>query len=128
TDDERSLMETHTLIGDRILEALAQEHGASLVFLGMASAIVRHHHERYDGTGYPDRLVGDAIPAAARLVAVADVYDALRRQRSHKKALPHPDAVRILTHLSMGQFDPTLIDALLECQEVFERIYRETAD
>ena len=96
TEAERSLMETHTIIGDSILEALGQEYGASLVFLRMASAIVRHHHERYDGTGYPDRLAGEAIPAAARLVAVADVYDALRRQRFHKPAFEHAEAVRIL--------------------------------
>jgi response regulator RpfG family c-di-GMP phosphodiesterase len=61
TASERSLMETHTVIGDRILEALAQQHGESLTFLGIASAIVRHHYERFGGKGYPDRLVGDAI-------------------------------------------------------------------
>jgi putative two-component system response regulator len=128
TDAERRLLRTHPLIGDRILDALAHEHGHSLEFLGMARAIVRHHHERYDGDGYPDRLAGDGIPAVARLVAVADVYDALRRDRPHKRALPHTEAVQILTQLSVGQFDPTLIEALTKCQADFERIYRETAD
>ncbi len=128
SDSERQLLRTHPLIGDRILDALAHEHGGSLEFLGMARAIVRWHHERYDGGGYPDRLAGDAIPAAARLVAVADVYDALRRERPHKQALPHNDSIRIMTDLSLGQFDPTLIDALKVCQSEFERIYRETAD
>jgi response regulator RpfG family c-di-GMP phosphodiesterase len=125
TDDERSLMETHTIIGDRMLEALAQEHGESLVFLGMASAIVRHHHERYDGSGYPDRLSGEGIPAAARLVAVADVYDALRRRRFHKPALGHPEARQILLHKSSGHFDPTLLEAFAACEADFERIYRD---
>ena len=124
TDSERSLMETHTVIGDSILEALGQEYGASLVFLRMASAIVRHHHERYDGTGYPDRLSGEAIPAAARLVAVADVYDALRRERSHKSALDHAEAARIVES-SEGHFDPAVLRAFQARQREFERIYRD---
>jgi putative two-component system response regulator len=128
SDGERRLVKTHPLIGDRILEALAREHGTSLEFLGAARGIVRHHHERYDGEGYPDKLAGDAIPAAARLAAVADVYDALRRDRPHKKALPHAEALRIITHLSKGQFDPTLVQALIACADQFERIYRDTAD
>ncbi len=125
TDAERSLMETHTIIGDSILEALGQEYGTSLVFLRMASAIVRHHHERYDGNGYPDKLAGEAIPAAARLVAVADVYDALRRQRSHKPALDHAEAVRTMLEKSPGQFDPAVLRAFEARQQEFERIYRD---
>ncbi|HLN28221.1 MAG TPA: protein kinase [Gemmataceae bacterium] len=123
---ERQLMETHPVIGDQILEAIAHEHGESLEFLSMASAIVRHHHERYDGNGYPDRLVGDAIPPAARLVALADVYDALRRQRFHKPALTHAEASRILLQDSNGQFDPILLRAYAMCEREFERIYRDT--
>jgi len=120
---ERALVQTHTLIGDRILEGLAREHGTALEFLGMARAIVRHHHERYDGKGYPDRLAGAAIPAAARLVAVADVYDALRRERAYKKALPHDEAVHILLRKSEGQFDPDLLKALSACHPEFERAF-----
>jgi response regulator RpfG family c-di-GMP phosphodiesterase len=122
--EERELMKTHTLIGDRILEALGREHGQSLGFLGTATAIVRHHHERYDGQGYPDGLAGDDIPAAARLVAVADVYDALRRRRYHKPALGHEQAVHILLCESAGQFDPALLRAFEACAAEFERIYR----
>jgi response regulator RpfG family c-di-GMP phosphodiesterase len=122
---ERALVQTHTLIGDRILEALGREHGTALEFLGMARAIVRHHHERYDGKGYPDRLAGAAIPAAARLVAVADVYDTLRRARAYKRALPHEEAVHILLRKSDGQFDPDLLKALAACHEEFERAYAE---
>src|SRR5262249_3487437 len=106
---ERRLVETHPLIGDPILDALGREDVSSLDFLGTARTVVRHHHERFDGKGYPDRLGGDAIPAAARLVAVADVYDALRRRRLHKPALAHSAAVRIITEQSDGQFDPTLV-------------------
>ena len=126
TDEERRLMETHTVIGDRILEAIGKEHGQSLAFLGMASAIVRHHHERYDGTGYPDRLCGEEIPPAARLTALADVYDALRRRRLHKPALTHIEAAKILLEQSAGQFDPFVLQAFAVRQHDFERIYRET--
>jgi putative two-component system response regulator len=124
---ERQVMETHTTIGDRILAALARDHGNSLEFLGMARAIVRHHHERFDGEGYPDGLAGDAIPPAARLVAVADVYDALRRQRRHKPAMSHAEAVRVLEE-SEGQFDPDLMRAFASCRAQFERIYEEIKD
>jgi response regulator RpfG family c-di-GMP phosphodiesterase/serine/threonine protein kinase len=127
TPAERALVETHPLIGDRILEVLGKEHGAALEFLGMARAIVRHHHERYDGRGYPDRLSGDAIPAAARIVAVADVYDALRRARQYKVAMPHEKAIHVLQH-SPGQFDPSLLEALSYCEGEFERIYRDICE
>jgi putative two-component system response regulator len=94
----------------------------------MASAVVRHHHERYDGQGYPDGLMGSAIPAAARLVAVADVYDALRRPRPHKSALPHETACRILLEHSRGQFDPELLQAFAACQDRFQQIYDQVRD
>jgi putative two-component system response regulator len=123
---ERALIETHTLIGDRILEALGREYGESLVFLGTARAIVRHHHERYDGRGYPDKLAGDAIPAPARLVAVADVYDALRRERQHKPAWSHAQAVQSLLRESAGQFDPSLLRAFARGHEEFRRVYHDT--
>ncbi len=127
TPSERALVETHPLIGDRILEVLGQEHGHSLEFMGMARAIVRHHHERYDGRGYPDRLSGDAIPAAARLVAVADVYDALRRERPHKAAMSHVQAIEVIRN-SPGQFDPTLLTGLSACADEWENIYRDICE
>jgi putative two-component system response regulator len=122
---ERETVQMHAQLGDDILAALAREHGTSLEFLGMARVIVRSHHERWDGTGYPDRLKGEAIPPAARLVAVADVYDALRRMRLYKPALPHLAALRVMVTRSEGQFDPTLVDALQRCHGEFERIYNE---
>jgi putative two-component system response regulator len=125
---ERLLMEAHPLIGDRMLEALAREYGTSLEFLGIARAIVRHHHERFDGRGYPDRLAGDAIPPAARLVAVADVYDALRRQRVFKAAMSHAEAVETILRRSTGQFDPSLLAALSACHPEFERIFRDVCE
>jgi response regulator RpfG family c-di-GMP phosphodiesterase/serine/threonine protein kinase len=128
TPQERAQVQEHPLIGDRMLEALAQQYGNSLDFLGMARVIVRHHHERYDGNGYPDKLRGDAIPPAARLVAVADVYDALRRMRMYKPALSHANALTQMLERSVGQFDPSLLMALRRCEKEFERIFRETED
>jgi response regulator RpfG family c-di-GMP phosphodiesterase/serine/threonine protein kinase len=125
---ERAQMERHTLIGYDILESLAREHGNSLPFLGMAMAVVRSHHERYDGKGYPDHLEGDNIPEAARLVAVADVYDALRRQRRHKPALPHAQTVRQILEGSPGQFDPFLLRTFAACEKEFERIFSDVTD
>src|SRR5260370_12159114 len=106
---ERAQMERHTLIGYDILESLGREHGQSLPFLGMAMAIVRSHHERYDGKGYPDHLQGENIPEAARVVAIAYVYDALRRKRHHKPALPHAQTVRHIMAGPPWQFDPLLL-------------------
>jgi response regulator RpfG family c-di-GMP phosphodiesterase/tRNA A-37 threonylcarbamoyl transferase component Bud32 len=125
---ERAQMERHTLIGYDILESLGREHGQSLKFLGMAMAIVRSHHERYDGKGYPDHLEGDNIPEAARVVAIADVYDALRRKRHHKSALPHSQTVRQIMEGSPGQFDPFLLRTFSACEHEFERIFREVGD
>ncbi|MGL4550591.1 MAG: HD domain-containing phosphohydrolase, partial [Gemmataceae bacterium] len=128
TPQERELVQEHPAIGDRMLEALGREYGTALDFLGMARVIVRHHHERWDGRGYPDKLAGDAIPPAARLVAVADVYDALRRMRMYKPAHSHATAMKMMTERSPGQFEPALLDALRRCQGEFERIYRENED
>ena len=81
TPAERTVIKAHPLTGVAVLEALGREHGESLTFLSIARAVVRNHHERWDGAGYPDKLAGEKIPPAARLVALADVYDSLRRDR-----------------------------------------------
>lgn len=125
---ERALVETHPIVGDRILASLAKAHGESMDFLGMARAIVRWHHERYDGQGYPDRLQGDAIPPAARLAHLADVYDALRRARHHKEAMSHTEAMDLILGEASGEFDPVLLDAFEQCQSTFEKIFREVGD
>jgi putative two-component system response regulator len=125
---ERLIMETHTVIGANTLRKVAQQHGAALGFLHMGIDIARHHHERYDGTGYPDRLAGSAIPLAARLVAVCDVYDTLRAQRPFRPALSHAAAVRVMIEESPGQFDPLLLQALERCAPQFEAIFRELPD
>jgi response regulator RpfG family c-di-GMP phosphodiesterase len=126
--DERVLMQTHTLIGAETLQGVAQYHGSAMAFLQMAIDIVRHHHERYDGTGYPDRLAGSDIPLAARLVTIADVYDALRSRRAYKPALSHAAALQVMLEVNSGQFDPALLQVFQRCAPQFERIYRESPD
>ena len=106
------------------LQKVAERHGFARAFLQMAIEIARHHHERYDGTGYPDRLAGEAIPLAARIVAIGDVYDAARSRRNYKPALPHA-AVEGMIKKSSGQFDPALQQVFVRCAPRFERIFRE---
>ena len=94
----------------------------------MAVDVARHHHERFDGKGYPDRLAGEEIPLSARIVAIADVYDALRSKRIYKPALPHADAVRIMVKEDTGHFDPFLLATFQRCCEDFERIFQQLTD
>src|SRR5207244_3421581 len=106
----------------------AREHGFAKAFLKMATDITRHHHERYDGAGYPDRLSGDAIPMSARIVAIGDVYDAMRSRRIYKPAFPHAEVVRIITTDSPGHFDPALVHIFHQCADRFDQLYRESMD
>ena len=101
--------------GGDLLQKVARSHGFAAAFLQMAIDITRHHHERWDGKGYPDRLHDEAIPLSARFVAIADVYDALRARRPHKPALSHGAAVEVLTEASQGQFDPNLVQVFRSC-------------
>ncbi len=126
--DERSIMESHTLLGADILEAVARQQGVCVAFLQMAIEIVRHHHEQYDGSGYPSGLAGDAIPLAARITTVADVYDALRSKLVYKPGLPHASVRRLLLKPDQTQFDPALLVAFRECDNSFEQIFTETPD
>jgi putative two-component system response regulator len=127
SSEERILMQTHTTIASETLHEVSKLHSGSGVFLRMAIDIVRHHHERFDGTGYPDRLAGNSIPLGARIVAIADVYDALRCRRSYKPALAHSASVQII-EASSGQFDPNLIHVFREVAPKFETIFREFPD
>jgi len=124
--DERFQMQTHTTIGADTMREIASKHNFSLAFLQMAMEVMRHHHERYDGAGYPDRLAGANIPLAARIVSIADVYDALRTRRAHRPALSHASAVQMMLHAGEGQFDPALLQIFQRVQSSFDRIHRES--
>ena len=128
TAEERLLMETHTCMGADFLAEFAGENRARDDFFKMAIDVARHHHERFDGEGYPDRLAGEAIPLAARIMAIADIYDALRSRRPHKPALSHDVAVRIMTEQSAGQFDPALLEVFQRCAADFDKTFRDSPD
>jgi putative nucleotidyltransferase with HDIG domain len=106
----RRVMERHTILGAAILAHVRTP------WLRLAAQIALNHHERWDGSGYPAGLSGEAIPLAARLVAVADVYDALRSERSYKAPLGHDEALSRLFEgdgrIHPGQFDPRVLAAL----------------
>jgi hemerythrin-like metal-binding protein len=110
--DERAKMETHSPVGGRILDKALVLAPDSL-YLSLGAAIARHHHERYDGAGYPDGLAGEAIPLAARIVTVADVFDALTSERPYKRAWPEAEAFAYLTDQAGKQFDPAVVAAAL---------------
>jgi len=128
TPEEHLQMQQHANIGADVLQEVARHHGTALAFLGMAIDICRHHHERYDGTGYPDRLAGAAIPLSARMVTLADVYDALRSRRVYKPALAHAAALQIMLGASDGQFDPALLQVLARCADRWDKIFRAHVD
>ena len=106
TADERRTMQQHALIGVRILDQLR--------FLDREVPIVRHHHERWDGHGYPDAISGEAIPLGARILAVADAFDAITSERVYRRARDVHEALRILIEESGRQFDPNVVDALIQ--------------
>lgn len=121
--DERLAMQRHTTIGAEKLQEVADQHGFALAFLRMSIDIARHHHERFDGKGYPDGLIGTEIPLAARMVTICDVYDALRSPRVYKPAFTHATAVKMMSEEPGGQFDPALFSIFLRCGDDFEQIY-----
>ncbi len=107
---EFEAIKQHPLIGGRVLED-AEALNPDRSFLAIGKLVAYHHHERWDGTGYPYGLAGEAIPLSARIVAVADVYDALRSERPYKGALSHEEALGLIAAGSGTQFDPALVDA-----------------
>jgi response regulator RpfG family c-di-GMP phosphodiesterase/serine/threonine protein kinase len=125
TSDERLLMQAHTTIGAGVLEEVGKQHEEARAFVQMAGDVIRHHHERFDGNGYPDGLKGAAIPLAARIVTIADVYDALRSRRSWKPALAHAVTLQLMTEGPPGQFDPALLKVFLGCAAQFDRVFQE---
>ncbi len=126
--DERLLMQTHTTMGADTLQKIAKRHGFARAFLEMGIELSRSHHERFDGKGYPDQLAGDEIPLAARILAITDVYDALRSRRVYKPALSHDTTLHMMLQESPGHFDPSLLHAFQRCAPDFERIFRENSD
>jgi HD-GYP domain-containing protein (c-di-GMP phosphodiesterase class II) len=116
TADERSRMQRHAEIGADCLREIERRLGPTN-FLQMAREIVSAHHEWWNGQGYPHGLSGEQIPLSARIVAVADVYDALRSKRVYKDALPHEECVRVIAGAAGTQFDPRVVEVFLQIEE-----------
>ena len=128
SDEEWAIMKTHTICGAEILEDAKRQNASLTEFLNTAVDIAAGHHERWDGGGYPSGLVGTSIPLAGRIIAIADVYDALISKRSYKEPWCHEDALSELTSKSGTQFDPLLIEALMREHLNFKRIAESAQD
>ena len=118
TPEEFDLMKTHTVVGANMLDHLGRYKNEALV--KTAHDICRWHHERWDGRGYPDGLAGDDIPISAQIVSMADVYDALVSKRVYKAAYSPDTAVQMILHGDCGQFNPLLLECLVEIQDVLK--------
>ena len=126
TLEEYETMKKHVEIGRCTLETAARDTGP-MPLLQMCIDIISGHHEKYNGTGYPKGLYGDQIPLAARIVALADVYDAVTSRRPYKKPFTHERAIRIISGDSGTHFDPDVVEVFLTCTDEFERIRKENS-
>ena len=122
TPEEWGIMKTHTLLGCEAIVLAERDIDTTVEFLTQAKEIARSHHERWDGTGYPDGLAGDAIPLSARLMAIADVFDALISKRVYKPAIAFSEVHRIMQEGRDKHFDPDIIDNFLAGYQEFEAI------
>jgi HD-GYP domain-containing protein (c-di-GMP phosphodiesterase class II) len=111
TSEETRIMQTHTVLGEHLISTLPH-------LQGVAREVIVHHHERWDGAGYPWGLAGEAIPLAARIFAVADAFDALTSDRPYRGAVSADDALAEVRRNSGTQFDPAVVDALIRLERV----------
>lgn len=121
SDREFEIMKTHTTIGAQTLDAAVSRY-PGVEYLRMARDIALTHHERFDGSGYPSGLSGENIPICGRVVALADVYDALSSKRVYKAAIDHDVARSIILNETGAQFDPRVVDAFIESEEEFQEV------
>ncbi len=127
TETERKVMQQHAVIGSQCLREIRERLGED-DFLDMAYNIAAGHHEWWDGHGYPNGIAAQTIPLEARIVAVADVYDALRSRRVYKDSMSHERARQIINEGRATQFDPEVVDVFNQCSERFEAISQKSAD
>lgn len=126
--DEFEIMKTHTTLGRDAMANARRALAVDVDYLSFAEEIAYSHHEKWDGTGYPEGLAGDAIPISGRLMALADVYDALISRRVHKEAMPHEQAVNIIQQTRGRHFDPDVVDAFMAAADKFKAIAMAYAD
>lgn len=122
TAEEYEIMKTHTTIGESILNEINTRY-SEYRFLKLGKCITRHHHEKWDGTGYPDGLKGENIPLSARIMAIADTYDALRSDRVYKEAYSHEKSLKIIKQGAGSHFDPEIVDVFMEYEREIKALY-----
>lgn len=127
TETEWQIMQTHTMIGAHTLRAVADKHPGNS-FIRMGIEIAEAHHEKWDGSGYPYGLKGEAIPLSARILALADVYDALTSVRCYKDAFSHQKSREIIVEGTGKHFDPGVVEAFLNSEDKFIRVKKEYQD
>ncbi|MDS4027958.1 MAG: two-component system response regulator [Candidatus Contendobacter sp.] len=125
---EFEIMKNHTVLGRDAIEHAEKALGINVEFLTLAKEIAYSHQEKWDGTGYPEGISGDVIPISARLMAIADVYDALISRRVYKEGMPHEKAVQIIIEGRGNHFDPDMVDAFIEVQHEFKAIAQRYSD
>ncbi|MDZ7819300.1 MAG: two-component system response regulator [Aliarcobacter sp.] len=128
TVEEFEIMKTHTTLGKEAIENAEKQLGYEVDFLKIAKEIAFSHQEKYDGSGYPLGLKTDSIPISARLMSVADVYDALISKRVYKDGMNHEEAVKIMIEGRGTHFDPDILDAFLQLQNEFIQIAKSFSD
>ena len=128
TPEEFEIMKTHPTLGRDAIVKAQEISGQRMDFFEIAKEIVYSHHEKWDGSGYPQGLIGTQIPVSARLMAVADVYDALISRRIYKGGMNHAQAVHIITEGRGTHFDPAVVDAFLTMESKFDAIANRFAD
>lgn len=127
SDEEFNVIKRHTTLGGDAIQAIeAKIEGKS--FLALGKEIAYNHHEKWDGSGYPRGLSGEAIPLAARIIALADVYDALTTKRFYKEAYSHKRSRQIIVDLKGTHFDPEMVDVFLDLEDEFNRIRRQNME
>jgi len=124
TDEEFAIMKTHAAEGERVIDQIVSRTEDDGEFLRSAKLFAGCHHERWDGKGYPNGLAGGEIPLQGRVMAFADVYDALISERPYKKAFTHDEALNIIMDGAGTQFDPNIAEVLYEVRDQFEAIGR----
>jgi putative two-component system response regulator len=122
TDEEFEEMKQHTTFGEQLIEKI-ETKTIENDFLNYAKTFAASHHEKWNGTGYPRGLKGHEIPLIGRIMAIADVYDALTSERSYKEAYTHEEAVRIIAESSGTHFDPPLVELFIENAHLFESVF-----
>ncbi len=128
SEEEFEIMKTHTTLGRDAIENAEKMLGSSVSFLLCAKEIAYYHQEKWDGSGYPEGLVGESIPLSARLMALADVYDALISRRVYKSEFSHDEALSIITSGRGTHFDPRIVDAFAVVQNRFEETAKQYSD